>query len=143
MFVCLFAFLFTARVMAPPALDFVDPTNIKTLPFEVKVKSAVDDNQFTVIVDPKSDGSETLLGASLEVYDDKNVVCSCSVAGDNVRTNMDIKKPLDKNGIMFEFSLATKYLAASKFQVLYQANVNMPAIHIYTFFLKDFTHNAK
>ena len=56
--------LFTKNVMALSVADLVDPTNIKNLPFEVRVTSKADDNHFIIIVDPKSDGSETLDGAS-------------------------------------------------------------------------------
>ena len=77
-----------------------------------------------------------------EVYDGKNAICSCSVDGNKVPSYMDVKDTLKKNGVAFEFSLATKYLASSQFQVIYQPNVNFPEIHFYRFSLPDFVRKT-
>jgi hypothetical protein len=134
-----FAFTALTQALGSSVTIPVNATNIQTMPFLVRVEDRDGSKQFSIIADPKAAGEGMYMGeGSLAIYDGTNAVSSCSVAGHIVPSNMQgVKAPLMERGVLFEFSVATNYLASSQFCVAYYVNGH-PAVNFYTFNLKDF-----
>lgn len=119
----------------------VNPTNMASMPFVIKVQDEGTSKLFDVIVDPQGvagDGHGASLSAYLEVYDGTNQISSSDIKAGKLPPAMrNIKAPLAERGVLFEFVIATNYLEHSQFNISYQLN-DYPAFNGYLFKLKDF-----
>ena len=112
----------------------LDTTNLNSqrLVFKIKTEKADDSVRFQIQIEPKSATLSPILDANLTVFDGDKKIVECSVE----------KAPRDK-GVVYEFTVSSKYLAKSQFTFGNMAESNghpMPAGDFYWFYLKDFAN---
>ena len=110
----------------------LDSTNLNNqrLAFTIKTEEAKDGLHFVVTVESKDATISPFLDAHLTVFDGEKQIVECAVE----------KTPRDK-GVVYEFTVSSKYLAKSQFTFGNMAESNghpMPAGDFYWFYLKDF-----
>jgi hypothetical protein len=153
-----------SHVFASMTVFMVDATNIKGMPFIVRTDTSGNaiynkSINFTVIADPAGPPFApgdymqfsmqfSLGGASLTMYSSSNFmasnfVSSCTVDGQKISSSglsgylKDLKGPLARKGIVYEFSVSTNQLANADFEISYYSGLH-PAINSYRFALQSF-----
>ena len=104
--------------------------NNQRLAVTIKTEKTKDGLRFLVTVESKEATVSPFLDARLSVFEGEKQIVSCAVD----KTQQD-------KGVVYEFTVSSKYLAKSKFTFGNMAAANghpMPAGDFYWFYLKDF-----
>lgn len=108
----------------------LQPTNINSTSFSIKVRNAELGKQFTVFLKTNGHTRDKFLHARLDLRDEDHQIASTQV-----------EKRWMKNGIQFKFTVSPAYLSESKFTITefaHDGKTPMPAFDEDWFYLIDF-----